>query len=328
MTLPQVRARALVTGSGGMLGSAVVPELVRQGFDVWATDLRADLEPSWAGAGPAMEWLDVRRREHVDGAVERLAPHIVFHLAALTDLEQCEADTDNAYHTNAVGTKHVALACARAGIPMVYISTAGVFDGLKDGVYTEYDQPRPINAYGGSKYEGERIVQTFLDRFYVVRAGWMVGGGARDHKFVARIADQIRAGATEIHAVGDKLGTPTYAPDFARCLLGLVRTDSYGLYHMVSEGRRASRYDVAKKILAALRRDDIQLREVDSSFFAEQFPAPRPPSEMMRNLNLELQGLNTMRPWDVALDEYLQTAFGELGLEPEGAATAEATPAP
>jgi dTDP-4-dehydrorhamnose reductase len=328
MTLPQVQARALVTGAGGMLGSALVPELVRQGFDVRASDLRADLEPSWGRENPALDWLDVRKREQVADGIERQAPDIVFHLAAMTDLEECEADPDGAYHTNAMGTKHVALACARAGIPMVYISTAGVFDGLKDGVYTEYDEPLPINAYGGSKLAGERTVQTFLDRFYIVRAGWMVGGGARDHKFVARIADQIRSGAKEIHAVTDKLGTPTYAPDFARCLLGLVRTDSYGLYHMVSEGPRASRYDVAKRILRALGRDDIELREVDSSFFAEQFPAPRPPSEMMRNLNLELQGLNTMRPWDVAIDEYLQGAFGDLGLRPEGVAAGAEFPAP
>lgn len=323
MTVLANGSRVLVTGAGGMLGSALVPELVAQGLDVWASDLAADREPSWGPGGPALEWLDVRLRHRVIEAIERVRPEMVFHLAAWTDLEQCEADPDGAYLTNTVGTKYVALACAEAGLPMVYISTAGVFDGLKDGPYTEYDAANPINLYGASKFEGERCVQTFLDRFYVVRAGWMVGGGDRDHKFVAKILDQVRAGASVINAVGDKLGTPTYAPDFARCLLGLVRTGSYGLYHMCSEGSRASRYDVAKRILAALGRDDIELREVDSSFFAKEFPAPRPPSEMMRNLHLELQGLNTMRPWEVSLEEYLLSAFGDLGLEPEAVAAGE-----
>jgi dTDP-4-dehydrorhamnose reductase len=114
-----------------------------------------------------------------------------------------------------------------------------------------------------------------------------------------------------IHAVTDKLGTPTYTEDFARNLLALVETPFYGLYHMACLGR-GSRLDVAKELLAYYGRDDVEVKPVTSDFFAQTYPAPRPYSEMMRNYMLDLHGLNLMRPWQVALREYLDHAGFEL----------------
>ena len=303
--------RVLVTGAAGMLGSSLVPTLAGAGHDVHPTDLRRSGERLWGGEIRAVEAIDVRSREEVAAAFARVRPELVAHLAAETDLEVCEADPDLAYATNSLGTKHVALAARDAGIPIVYISTAGVFDGAKAEPYTEYDDANPINRYGQSKLVGERYVATFSSRFFIVRAGWMVGGGDRDHKFVAKILQQLEAGARVIRAVDDRLGTPTYAPDFSRCLVALIATGSHGLYHMASTGR-ASRYDVAQHILRVLGRDDVKLEAVSSHYFRDTYPAPRPQSEMMRNLLLDLQGLNTMRPWQVALEEYLRTAFADL----------------
>jgi dTDP-4-dehydrorhamnose reductase len=195
---------------------------------------------------------------------------------------------------------------------MTFISTAGVFDGLKESPYTEFDTPNPVNTYGASKHEGELIVARTVERHFIIRAGWMVGGGAKkDHKFVSRIIDQVRDGADTVYAVTDKLGTPTYAPDFSRCLLGLIESGVPGLYHMACGGE-GSRYDVAERILEVLGREDITLAPVTSEYFAEEFPSARPPSEIMRNMVLDLQGMNTMRPWRVALEEYLLTEFRSL----------------
>jgi dTDP-4-dehydrorhamnose reductase len=170
--------------------------------------------------------------------------------------------------------------------------------------------------YAHSKFEGELYVQTYLSRYYIVRAGWMVGGGRKDHKFVAKILAQVRDGAQVIYAVGDKLGTPTYAPDFAGCFARLMETDSFGLYHMACQGQ-ASRYDVARKILEVLGRTDVQLVKVGSDFFRDDYPVRRPASEIMRNLMLEVHGMNTMRPWEESLEEYLQTAFADLQVAPD-----------
>jgi dTDP-4-dehydrorhamnose reductase len=295
--------RVMITGSAGMLGSAVYPAFVAAGHDVVASDL----EPREM-AGLPMGRLDVRVHAEVADAVERSRPDLVLHLAAETDLEVCEADPDHAYLTNTIGTQNAAVACQAGGIPLVYISTAGVFDGEKeDAPYDEFDQPRPINVYGRSKYEGELLVMRLVPRHFVIRAGWMVGGIDRDHKFVAKVIDQLKAGATTIRAVTDKLGTPTYTQDFAKNLLELIETPFYGRYHMASLGE-GSRYDVARAIVEFYGRADVSVVPVTSEVFAEEYPAPRPRSEMMRNYMLELRGMNRMRPWREALREYLTVA--------------------
>ena len=297
--------KVLITGSAGMLGSAVYPTFVRAGHEVTATDL----VPRSIGDLP-MGMLDVRDYHGVQSAVAASTPDLILHLAAETDLEISENNPDHAYLTNTVGTEFVALAARDAGIPMVYISTAGVFDGQKEEAYTEFDEARPINVYGSSKYEGEVLALRLNPYTYVVRAGWMVGGAERDHKFVRKILDQIHAGASVIHAVDDKLGTPTYTRDFADNLLLLVSTGFYGRYHMACVGE-GSRFDVAREIVAHAGRQDVEVVAVDSSYFAETYFAPRPRSEIMRNYMLDLHGLNRMRPWRVALTEYLDSVLSE-----------------
>lgn len=304
--------KVLATGTAGMLGSSLIPAMVAAGHEVVATDLDISNPRPWGRRGPNLLPLDVRDLAAVREAFATFEPELVLHLAAETSLEASDADPDHAYLTNTTATKCIAQECGRRDIPITYISTAGVFDGLKTTAYTEYDAPNPINTYGDSKFQGELEVRAFAPRHYIIRAGWMVGGGkAKDHKFVSRILDQVREGRDTIHAVGDKYGTPTYTTDFARCFLNLVDSEVYGLYHMACEGE-GSRYDVAEEILAILGRDDIELVEVDSDFFAEEFPSPRPPSEIMRNRALDLQGMNLMRPWREALAHYLQAEFADL----------------
>jgi len=304
--------RILITGGAGMLGSSLVPALAQARHELVVTDIDLSNRQPWGDMGPKIGRLDVRSRDDIADAFEQVQPEFVLHLAAETSLEISDADPDHGFLTNAIATKYMALACRKAKVPMVYISTAGVFDGTKEGAYTEFDAPNPLNVYGESKYQGEVFVRDILDDHYIIRAGWMVGGGPKkDHKFVARILQQVREGREVIHAVGDKLGTPTYTPDFAETFLGLIDSEIYGTYHMACGGE-GSRYDVAKRILEVLGRVDIELVEVTSDFFAEEFSSVRPYSEIMRNMALDLQGMNTMRPWPVALADYINTYFPDL----------------
>ena len=304
--------KILATGTAGMLGSSLVPAMAAAGHEVVATDINLTDRHPWGPAGPELGYLDVRDRHAIRDAFDAVRPDFVTHLAAETALHFSDADPAHAYLTHATATKLIAQQCGRREIPIVYISTAGVFDGTKTGPYTEFDAPNPINTYGDSKWRGEQEVRQFAPCHYIVRAGWMVGGGAaKDHKFVSRIVDQLREGRTTLHAVGDKLGTPTYTADFAACLLNLIDSEVYGLYHMACEGE-GTRYDVAAEILSVLGRDDIDLVEVTSEFFAEEFPSARPYSEIMVNQALDLQGMNLMRPWREALRHYLHHEFADL----------------
>ncbi len=279
--------RILVTGAKGMLGSDLCP-VMRERHEVLATDIGE---------------MDVRDRALVRKTMHDFLPEVVIHLAALTDVDQCERTPDEAFRTNAIGTQYVALACREIGATLVYVSTISVFDGRKPTPYTEFDTPNPQSAYSQSKCEGERMAQSQLPQRYVVRAGWMFGGGLEDKKFVAKILDLAYA-RPEIKAVNDKFGSPTYTVDLAHGILRLIETELYGLYHMVNANGCASRYEVAREILHYAGVRGCAVVPVSSAEFP--LPAPRPRMEAARNYHLELLGLDLMRDWHSALCAYLK----------------------
>jgi dTDP-4-dehydrorhamnose reductase len=305
-----MKERVLITGAAGMLGHAIFPYFSSRFETICATDIEVN--------EPWLEYLDVRDTAALRRKFSELQPDLVLHLAACTDLESCEMNSAVAEETNAAATGEVAALCEEFGATLVYISTAGVFDGNKEGFYTEEDEPKPIMVYGRTKYEGEKLVAARCQKHFTVRAGWMVGGGAAiDKKFVHNMIGQIVSGAKVIRAVNDRWGTPTYTHDFALNLFRLLESLKYGTYHMVCEGS-GTRYDVARAILQICGRADIELIPVNSSYFESNYWAPRPISEMMRNAKLSALGINLMRPWREALHDYITREF------PHALASAEA----
>ncbi len=268
----------------------------------YAPDVFNDFDLTLSDRAGSPSVLDVRDRSAVREVFDATRPDVVLHLAAATDVDRCEGEPDWAYEHNASGTENVALACHECDATLVYVSTAAVFGGDKLDPYVEHDETGPLSAYARSKLAGERIVRSMLERYYIVRAGWMLGGGARDKKFVGKLAHMMSDGQTEIKAVDDKLGSPTYAKDFLAGIKAILPTKHYGIFHMVNEGR-CSRYDVAQAIKRGLGRSDVTIEPVSSDHFP--LPAPRGRSEALRNLKLELTGFHKMRPWEEAVEEYL-----------------------
>ena len=289
--------KILVTGARGMLG----------------TDLTASLARRHTAIPTDIDDMDVRRAELVLQTVEKERPDVVMHLAALTDVDYCEKEPDEAFRTNTVGTQNVALACQRSDAVMVYVSTISVFDGTKGEPYTEFDTPNPQSSYSQSKHQGELIVEALLARYYIVRAGWMFGGGKKDRKFVAKIMN-LALTRNELKVVDDKFGSPTYTRDISAGIETLINTGLFGKYHMVNVGRPCSRFEYAERILEFAHIATCELTPVSSASFP--LPAPRPRMEAAANYHLELIGMNRMRPWQDALREYIQCVL--LG---SGAAT-------
>lgn len=285
--------KALITGANGMLGSDLCPELLKRNFKIIATDIVCPNDE--------IVYLDVRDQQAVNKAISDFGPDIVFHLAAATDVDKCEAEKEEAYLANAFGTENMVFACLKKDITLVYISTAAVFDGKKKEPYTEFDCPNPLNIYAQSKLEGERIVQRFLKKYFIIRAGWMIGGIDKDKKFVMKIISQTEV-KNEILAVTDKIGSPTFTSDLSACLADLVKTERYGLYHMANRGS-CSRYDIARLIVKFMGRDDIAVRPVTSNSFPLR--AARPDSEAMFNFKLHLLGMNNIPAWEESLKKYI-----------------------
>jgi dTDP-4-dehydrorhamnose reductase len=279
-----------------MLGDAVYHRLASTGATVMASDIAVD--------EPWLEYADVRRFSEIQTVIAAFAPDLIINLAAITDLELCEREPENAWLTNALGAENLALIANRLDVPYVYISTAGIFDGEKE-FYNDFDTPQPLSIYAKSKYYGETFVCTHVHRHFVLRAGWMMGGGPRkDKKFINKLFKQILAGNKTLYVVDDKLGTPTYTVDFANGLCRVAESGLYGLYNHACEGS-ASRYDVALEFVRLLGlADEIRIEVVPSDHFRAEYFAPRPASEKLINLKLNQRGLNTMRDWRVCLEDY------------------------
>ena len=295
--------KVYIAGCGGMLGRAVY-EVFNSKCTVKATDI--DLNIDW------LEYADVRDYNDINKSIVAFSPDIIINLAALTDLEHCEKNQEDSWLTNALGAENIAIIAKKLNIPMVYISTAGIFDGKQD-VYNDFDAPNPLGIYAKSKYYGEVFVKTHLEKFFIFRAGWMMGGGpSKDKKFVNKIYKQIKSGSQELFVVEDKLGTPTYTKSFAQGIFNLLETDLYGLYNQVCGGD-CSRYDAAVEFVNLLGlSEQVKVTKVSSEYFKNEYFAPRPASEKLVNMKLDARGVNFMPHWKEALSKYAQEYIIDL----------------
>jgi dTDP-4-dehydrorhamnose reductase len=283
-----------------MLGEAFYEEFSGPA-ELRCTDI--DVNDTW------LEYLDFRDLDAYRRHVREFEPDYLFHVGAFTDLEYCEAHPDETYATNAMAVENAVYIANELDIPLLYIGTAGIFDGRQE-VYDDWDLPNPLGAYARAKWAGERFVVEHARRHLICRAGWMMGGGPKkDKKFIQKIIVQLRDGATELHVVDDKLGTPTYTRDFAHNVRVLLEGEYWGLYNMVCQGM-TGRLEVARALVEELGLNDaVTVRAVGSDHFAATYFAPRPECERLLNRKLALRGLDVMRPWRTALAEYLRTDY-------------------
>ena len=244
--------------------------------------------------------------------VKSFNPDYLFHIGAFTDLEYCENHIDDTYSTNTISVENATFIANKLDIPLLYISTAGIFDGKKE-LYDDWDLPNPLCHYARSKYAGEKFVLRHSKYPLILRAGWMMGGGPdKDKKFIAKILKQLKTGKKELNVVDDKLGTPTYTLDFANNAKLILENELWGLYNLVCQGA-TGRYEVASKILSILNmEEDVKLKKVKSDFFKKEYFAPRPASERLVNKKLQLRNLDIMRDWETCLEEYLNKSFNNF----------------
>jgi dTDP-4-dehydrorhamnose reductase len=289
-----------IAGCGGMLGEAFY-EKFKQGYDLKCTDI--DVNEDW------INYLDFRDYEAYRKDVTDFKPDWLFHMGAYTDLEYCELHEQDTYKTNTESANHAVQIANELSIPMLYISTAGIFDGKKD-IYDELDKPKPIGHYAKSKYLGEQYVIDNAKNYLICRAGWMMGSGPKkDKKFIQKIMKQIKDGKKELHIVNDKLGTPTYTHDFAANVKLLIEKGQRGLFNMVCGGL-TGRLEVATELVQFLNlQDQVKIIEVNSIHFAEEYFADRPDCERLINKKLDDSRLNIMRDWKTALQEYLESYY-------------------
>jgi len=289
-----------MAGAGGMLGLAFYKEF-KDEYNLMCSDI--DTNEEW------LSQLDFRDYDQYKEVVTNFEPDYLFHLGAFTDLEYCELNVNDTYDTNTKSVESAVKIANELKIPLLYISTAGIFGGEKD-VYDESDKPEPLGHYGNSKYKGEVYVQEKSKDYIICRAGWMMGGGEKkDKKFIQKIIKQIQNGKRKLHIVNDKLGTPTYTHDFANNCKVLIESEHRGLFNMVCGGL-TGRYEVASELIMLLGLSQkVEIEEVSSDFFSEEYFAERPACERLVNKKLNQLNLNRMRDWRVALKDCLEEYY-------------------
>lgn len=295
-----MKKKIYIAGCGGMLGEAFYKQY-KDEYEIKCTD--KDVNEKW------LSFLDFRDFNAYKKNVEEFQPYYLFHLGAYTDLEFCEENEDDTYVTNALAVENAVYIANNLNIPLLYISTAGIFDGQKE-FYDDWDIPNPLGVYARSKYMGERFVIENANRYLICRAGWMMGAGPRkDKKFIQKLMQQLKEGKKELFIVDDKDGTPTYTHDFAKNVKLLIEQELWGLYNMVCGGQ-TSRLEVAIELLKIIGKEkEIIITEVTSEYFVKEYYAERPPCERLINRKLNLRGINIMRDWKVALKEYIDSYY-------------------
>lgn len=216
----------------------MTPILVTGGTGQLATALARAGDPAVRAIGRPE--LDFDRPETLAAVFHRVGPGLVVNAAAWTAVDAAEAEPDAARRANADGPAALAALCARAGIPLVHVSTDYVFDGLKGTPYTEDDPVNPTGVYGATKLAGERAALAANPRTLVLRTSWVYSATGRN--FVRTMLDAART-RDRLRVVADQKGCPTAAADLAAAILALAerlgrgwRDDYAGVFHAAGEG--------------------------------------------------------------------------------------------
>jgi dTDP-4-dehydrorhamnose reductase len=243
--------------------------------------------------------LDISDLDRVRHTVRNDQPDYVINCAAWTDVDGCELDRDRSFAVNAAGPENLAHASREVDAGLITISTDYVFDGRKDGFYTQRDQPTPESTYGLSKLEGERRAQLAHARTIVVRTGFVFGPGGTN--FLSTIIERAKRG-DKLKAIRDAYGTPTYAPDLTRRLRELSELDLPGTFHVVNAGPGCSYEEFAQAALELSGHESTNLESVEMDSLSR--PAPRPRNSRLKCLLSDAVGLAALPFWKDALRSF------------------------
>ncbi|STO36084.1 dTDP-4-dehydrorhamnose reductase [[Flavobacterium] thermophilum] len=276
--------KVVVTGAKGQLGTDLVHLLADKGYEVY---------------GYGREELDITNFDQVKQIIGKVNPDVVIHTAAYTKVDLAESEPDQAFAINAYGTRNVAVASEKVGAKLVYVSTDYVFDGTANVPYHEFAPTNPLSVYGKSKLAGEQFVRDLHSKFFIVRTSWVYGKHGNNFvKTMLKLAQE----RDELMVVHDQIGCPTYTVDLANCVLELIQTEKYGVYHVSNSGH-CSWYEFAKAIFeeAGIK---VKVNPCTTKDFPR--PAPRPAYSVFEHMALRLNGFKEMPNWRDSLKSFLE----------------------
>ncbi len=269
--------RILVTGATGLLGQELCPMLDEIGAQYWATNSKI---------------FDITNTKMVNEIMDKVSLDFIIHLAAYTNVDQAEVNKKEAFEVNHIGTKNMAKIAKKLNVPILYVSTASVFDGFKSSPYKSTDATNPINVYGQSKLKGEEEIRKITNKHYIIRTSTLYGKGGSNYVDAMLTYSMFNS---SISVVDDQVTSPTWTRDLAREIIKIITENKeYGTYHITSNGQ-ASWSEITKKIFEVKQRN-VFVTPIEKSDFPR--PAKRP------KFNALLSDSN-LPDWEKSLEEYL-----------------------
>jgi dTDP-4-dehydrorhamnose reductase len=206
--------------------------------------------------------------------VDDIKPEIVVHCAALSSPDACEVDRYACHRMNVELTKRIVSACVDYNVHLVFLSTDFIFDGSK-GSYTEMDAPNPVNYYGESKLEAEKLIQASGVVNTIVRTSLVYGVETKLSRpnIITRVIDNLSKNK-QYKVPSDQIRTPTYAPDLASAISHICLNRATGIYN-ISGDQVISVADFAILAAKAFNLNPELLLQVNSNDLTEAAPRPK-----------------------------------------------------
>jgi len=236
----------LVTGSTGLVGRQVVKDLTEKNHEVYSC--YHNQKPQHGNS----IFLDLTDLSKIPTIIEQVKPDVIIHLAAMTDVDDCETQKDLAFLINSNATEKLAKEAALQNVFFVYMSTDYIFDGKKD-FWKENDKPNPLGNYGKSKLEGEKTIENLASSWCITRISTPFGFHPTKKSFPLWVAENLKS-KKEINVIVDQFTSPTFVPNLSKMLIEISERQLLGIFH-VSGASRISRYEFAELVSEKLNLD-------------------------------------------------------------------------
>ena len=226
--------RVFITGSNGLVGSYVVAQFLKDGYEVFASSRTGDLSAFNSHKNYRFIQVDFADPFALHDAFEFVQPNVVVHCGAMSRPDDCELSQAEAFDTNVYGTVQLLLNAEAFQSFFIFLSTDFIFDGKK-GLYTELDEPAPLSYYGRTKRDAEEAVMEYQYGWSIVRTSFVYGKPIYGRNcFVSMIAQKLRSG-TAFKIVDDQYRTPTHATDLARGMAVIAAERKEGVFNLAGE---------------------------------------------------------------------------------------------
>ncbi len=232
-----------ITGANGLLGQKLTKDF-HPHHKVIACDLHSESCLSFPHL--SYESLDITNRRQLGFQLSFYHPEVIINAAAYTDVDGCEIHKDKAWATNVGGVKNLVDFCKKQKIKLIHFSTDYIFDG-ENGPYAEDDPPDPVNFYGETKLESEKMIKESGIDFLIIRTNVLYGFGKNvKPNSLLWLLDKLSQNE-KIKIVTDQFNNPTLADNLSSCTLGMVKKNVSGTYHIAGP-EYLSHWDFAIKV--------------------------------------------------------------------------------